>query len=412
MERRVVVTGIGAVTPIGNNTNDFWDGLKNGKNGIGLITRFDTTDSKVKCAGEVKDFDPTTVVDKKEVKRTDLFSIYAMAAADEAVKMSGIDLDAIDKNKFGVVIGSGIGGLCTIEEQATKLATKGMSRIAPLFIPMAISNMAAGNVAIRYGARGTCFDVVTACASATHSIGEAFRNIKHGYSDYILAGGAEASICKLGIGGFAALKALSTSEDPSRASVPFDKERGGFVMGEGAGVLFMESLESAQARGAEILAEVVGYGSTCDAYHITSPAEDGSGAARAMTDAMKEAGVKPEEVDYINAHGTSTHHNDLFETRAIKLALGDAAENVKINSTKSMTGHLLGAAGGVEFIVCVKSILDGFVHQTMGTEECEEELDLNYMIGSSASVPVNVAMSNSLGFGGHNGTLLIKRFQD
>ena len=412
MERRVVVTGIGAVTPIGNNTNDFWDGLKNGKNGIGLITRFDTTDSKVKCAGEVKDFDPTTVVDKKEVKRTDLFSIYAMAAADEAVKMSGIDLDAIDKNKFGVVIGSGIGGLCTIEEQATKLATKGMSRIAPLFIPMAISNMAAGNVAIRYGARGTCFDVVTACASATHSIGEAFRNIKHGYSDYILAGGAEASICKLGIGGFAALKALSTSEDPSRASVPFDKERGGFVMGEGAGVLFMESLESAQARGAEILAEVVGYGSTCDAYHITSPLLDGDGAAKAMEAAMAEAGIEKTEVGYINAHGTSTHINDAAETLAIKKAFGDYATEINISSTKSMTGHLLGATGGVEAIATILALKNGVVPPTINYPVPDEECDLNYTVNKAVERNVKYALSNTLGFGGHNGVLCLKKWEE
>ena len=317
-----------------------------------------------------------------------------------------------DSFRVGVSVGSGIGSLQTVETALEKIKEKGPSRTDPLMVPKMISNMAAGNVSIAVGARGKCTSVVTACATGTHCIGDAFRAIQYGDADVMIAGGTEAAICPVAVAGFTGLTALTASTDPLRASIPFDKERSGFVMGEGAGIVVLEELSHAKKRGAKILAEVAGYGASADAFHITSPAEDGSGAARAMTDAMKEAGVKPEEVDYINAHGTSTHHNDLFETRAIKLALGDAAENVKINSTKSMTGHLLGAAGGVEFIVCVKSILDGFVHQTMGTEECEEELDLNYMTGSSASVPVNVAMSNSLGFGGHNGTLLVKRFQD
>lgn len=410
MERRVVITGMGAVTPIGNNIAEFWDGLKNGKNGINLITRFDTAESKVKCAGEVKDFDPASVVDKKEVKRNDLFSIYAMAAADEAVEMSGIDLDKIDRERLGVIIGSGIGGLCTIEEQATKMATKGMSRIAPLFIPMAISNMAAGNVAIRFGAKGTCLDVVTACASSSHSIGEAFRSIKHGYSDYIIAGGAEASICKLGIGGFAALKALSASEDPDRASIPFDKERNGFVMGEGAGILFMETLESAKARGAEILAEIVGYGSTCDAYHITAPNPEG--AARAMKAAIEEAGIDKTEIGYINAHGTSTSANDSSETIAIKEAFGDHAYNINISSTKSMTGHLLGATGAVEAIASVLALKNGVIPPTIGYKVPDEECDLNYTVNEAVERDVKYALSNTLGFGGHNGVLCLKKWEE
>lgn len=380
--------------------------------GIGEITRFDTTDYKVKLAAEVKNFSPKEYMDFKAARRMELFSQYAVAAALEAVRNAELDMEKEDSFRVGVSVGSGIGSLQTVETALEKIKEKGPSRTDPLMVPKMISNMAAGNVSIAVGARGKCTSVVTACATGTHCIGDAFRAIQYGDADVMIAGGTEAAICPVAVAGFTGLTALTASTDPLRASIPFDKERSGFVMGEGAGIVVLEELSHAKKRGAKILAEVAGYGASADAFHITSPAEDGSGAARAMTDAMKEAGVKPEEVDYINAHGTSTHHNDLFETRAIKLALGDAAENVKINSTKSMTGHLLGAAGGVEFIVCVKSILDGFVHQTMGTEECEEELDLNYMTGSSASVPVNVAMSNSLGFGGHNGTLLVKRFQD
>lgn len=412
MKRRVVVTGLGAVTPIGNNVEEFWEGIKAGKVGIGEITRFDTTDYKVKLAAEVKNFSPKEYMDFKAARRMELFSQYAVAAALEAVRNAELDMEKEDSFRVGVSVGSGIGSLQTVETALEKIKEKGPSRTDPLMVPKMISNMAAGNVSIAVGARGKCTSVVTACATGTHCIGDAFRAIQYGDADVMIAGGTEAAICPVAVAGFTGLTALTASTDPLRASIPFDKERSGFVMGEGAGIVVLEELSHAKKRGAKILAEVAGYGASADAFHITSPAEDGSGAARAMTDAMKEAGVKPEEVDYINAHGTSTHHNDLFETRAIKLALGDAAENVKINSTKSMTGHLLGAAGGVEFIVCVKSILDGFVHQTMGTEECEEELDLNYMTGSSASVPVSVAMSNSLGFGGHNGTLLVKRFQD
>lgn len=412
MKRRVVITGMGAVTPIGNSVSEFWDGLKNGKCGINKITRFENPDCKITCAGEVKGFDPATVVDKKEVRRTDLFSLYGMAAADEAVKNSGIDLDSIDKHRLGVIVSSGIGGLTTIEDQAVKMSKKGINRIAPLFIPMAIGNMAAGNIAIRFGARGTCLDIVTACASSTHAIGEAFRSIKDGYSDYIIAGGAEASICELGIGGFAALKALSTSEDPERASIPFDKERGGFVMGEGAGVIFMESLESAQARGAEIIAEVVGYGSTCDAYHITSPLLDGDGACKAMEAAIDEAGIEKTDIDYINAHGTSTHINDASETLAIKKAFGDHAKDINISSTKSMTGHLLGATGAVEAIATALALKNGVVPPTIGYKVPDEECDLNITPNTAVERDIKYALSNTLGFGGHNGVLCLKKWEE
>ena len=413
MERRVVITGMGAVTPIGNNVEQFWDGLKSGRNGIDFIKNFDTADFKVKVAGEVKDdFDPLVAVEKKDLKRMDRFTVFAMCAADEAVKSSGIDLEKIDKDRFGVVVGSGIGGLPVIEEAALKLVEKGPSKIGPLCIPMTIGNMAAGQVAIKYGALGTCIDVVTACATSTNCIGEAYRNIKHGYSDYILAGGAEATVCPLGIGGFTSLKALSTNNDPARSSMPFDKERNGFVMGEGAGIVFMESLESAQARGAKILAEVVGYGSTCDAYHMTSPLPDGTGAAKAMKNAMNEAGIKPEEVDYINAHGTSTHLNDAGETAAIKIAFGEEqAKKVNISSTKSMTGHLLGATGAVEAIATVLAINNSIIPPTINYRVPDEECDLNYTPNKAVEREVKYALSNTLGFGGHNAVICLKKWE-
>lgn len=412
MKRRVVVTGLGAVTPIGNDVESFWSGIREGKVGIGEITKFDTTDYKVKLAAEVKDFVAKEHMDFRSAKRMELFSQYAVVASMEALKNAGIDMNQEDPFRIGVVVGSGIGSLQSMEREEQRLLEKGPARVDPLLVPKMITNMAAGNVSIATGARGKCTNVVTACASGTHCIGDAFRAIQYGDAEVMIAGGTESSVCPIGVAGFSSLTALTSSEDPLRASIPFDKERSGFVMGEGAGIVILEELEHAKARGARILAEVVGYGATADAYHITSPIEDGSGAARAMTDAMKEAGVKPEEVDYINAHGTSTHHNDLFETRAIKLAFGEAAKQVKINSTKSMIGHLLGAAGGVEFIVCVKSILDGFIHQTVGTTEPDEDLDLDYMIGAPAEQEVRCAMSNSLGFGGHNATLLVKKFED
>ena len=410
-KRRVVVTGLGAVTPIGNNVETFWNNVKAGKVGIGEITRFDTSDFKVKLAAEVKDFNAKEYMDFKAAKRMELFSQYAVVASKEAVKDAGIDMEQEDPFRVGVIVGSGIGSLQAMETAEQKLLQRGPSKVDPLFVPKMISNMAAGNVSIAIGARGKCTNVVTACASGTHCIGDAYRAIQYGDAEVMVSGGTEGAITPIGVAGFTNLTALSTSQDPLRASIPFDRERGGFVIGEGAVVVVLEELEHAKARNAKIYAEVVGYGATADAYHITSPIEDGSGAARAMSDAMKEAQAQPEEIDYINAHGTGTHHNDLFETRAIKAALGDAAKQVKINSTKSMIGHLLGAAGGVEFIVCAKSIEEGFIHQTMGTKETEEELDLDYCIEGPVQQEVTYAMSNSLGFGGHNAVLLLKKYQ-
>ena len=410
MKRRVVVTGLGAITPVGNDVETFWNSLKNGVVGIGPITTFDTAEYKAKLAAEVKDFDPKKYMDNKTARRMERFSQFAVAAAKEALEDAGIDMEKEDPFRVGVSVGSGIGGLDAIERETRKLIEKGPSRINPLLVPLMISNMAAGNIGIQFGLKGKNINVVTACATGTHSIGEAFRSIQYGEADVMVAGGAEASITPIGIAGFAALTALNTTEDPKRASIPFDKERNGFVMGEGAGIVVLESLEHAKARGAKIYAEVGGYGATCDAYHITSPAEDGSGAAKAIEVAIADAGMKPEDVDYVNAHGTSTHHNDLFETKAIKLALGEHAYEVKVNSTKSMVGHLLGAAGGVEFIACVKSIEDGYVHVTAGLEVDDEECDLDYTKGQGVSMDVNCAISNSLGFGGHNATLLVKKF--
>lgn len=411
MSRRVVVTGLGAITPIGNNVEAFWNGLKEKKVGIGPITYFDTADYKAKLAGEVKDFDPKQYMDPKAAKRMEKFCQFAVCASKEAIEDAGLNMEQEDPFRVGVSVGSGIGSLQSVEREYSKMLQKGPNRVNPLLVPLMISNMAAGNVSIQFGMRGKCINVVTACATGTHSIGEAFRTIQYGDADVMIAGGTEASITPIGVAGFAALTALSTSEDPMRASIPFDKDRNGFVMGEGAGIVVLESLEHAQARGAKIYAELAGYGATGDAYHITSPAEDGSGAAKAMEMAIADAGLKPEDVDYINAHGTSTHHNDLFETKAIKLALGDHAGNVKINSTKSMIGHLLGAAGGVEFITCVKSIEEGFVHATAGLQEEDPECDLDYTKGEGVSMNVNCALSNSLGFGGHNATLLVKKFE-
>ena len=402
MSRRVVVTGLGAITPIGNNVEEFWNGLKEKKVGIGPITYFDTADYKAKLAGEVKDFDPKQHMDPKAAKRMEKFCQFAVCAAKEAIEDAGLNMEQEDPFRVGVSVGSGIGSLQSVEREYSKMLQKGPNRVNPLLVPLMISNMAAGNVSIQFGMKGKCINVVTACATGTHSIGDA---------DVMIAGGTEASITPIGVAGFTALTALSTSEDPMRASIPFDKDRNGFVMGEGAGIVVLESLEHAQARGAKIYAELAGYGATGDAYHITSPAEDGSGAAKAMEMAIADAGLKPEDVDYINAHGTSTHHNDLFETKAIKLALGEHAEKVKINSTKSMVGHLLGAAGGVEFITCVKSIEEGFVHATAGLQEEDPECDLDYTKGEGVSMNVNCALSNSLGFGGHNATLLVKKFE-
>ena len=411
MKTRVVVTGMGAITPIGNDVESFWQALKDKTLGIGPITYFDTADFKCKLAAEVKDFDAKAYMDPKTARRMEPFSQFAVAAAKQALDQSGIDMEKEDPFRVGVSVGSGIGSLQAMERSEKKLLEKGPSRVEPLLVPLMICNMAAGNVAIQFGLKGKCINVVTACATGTHSIGEAFRAIQYGEADVMVAGGTEASITPIGIAGFTSLTALNTTDDPKRASIPFDKDRNGFVMGEGAGIVVLESLEHAQARGAKIYAELAGYGATGDAYHITSPAEDGSGAAKAMEMAIADAGLKPEDVDYINAHGTSTHHNDLFETKAIKLALGDHAGNVKINSTKSMIGHLLGAAGGVEFITCVKSIEEGFVHATAGLQEEDPECDLDYTKGEGVSMNVNCALSNSLGFGGHNATLLVKKFE-
>lgn len=409
---RVVVTGLGAITPIGNDVETFWAGLKNKTLGFGPITYFDTTDYKVKIAAEVKDFDPKAYMDPKAARRMELFSQYAVAASKQALWDAQIDMEAEDPYRVGVCVSSGIGSLQIIEKEYKKLLEKGPGRVNPLLVPLMISNMAAGNVSIQFGLKGKCINVVTACATGTHSIGEAMRSIQHGEADVMVAGGTEASITPIGVAGFTGLTALSTSEDPARASIPFDAERNGFVMGEGAGVVVLESLEHAKKRGAKIYAELVGYGATCDAFHITSPAEDGSGAARAMENAIREAGIRPEAIDYVNAHGTSTHHNDLFETKAIKLALGAHASKVKINSTKSMVGHLLGAAGSIEFIVCVKSIEDGFVHATAGLTVDDPECDLDYTKGEGVAMDVFYAISNSLGFGGHNASLVVKKFEE
>ena len=410
MKRRVVVTGLGAVTPIGNNVETFWNGIKEGKVGIGPITKFDTADYKVKIAAEVKGFLAKEYMDFKAAKRMELFSQYAVAAAKEACADAGLEMEKEDPYRVGVIVGSGIGSLATVEKEYEKILEKGPARVNPLMVPLMISNMAAGNVSIHIGAKGKCTSVVTACASGTNSIGDAFRAIQYGDADVMFAGGSESCICPTGVAGFTALTALTITEDPLRASIPFDKERSGFVLGEGAGIVVLEELEHAKARGARIYAEVIGYGCTADAFHITSPAEDGSGAQKAMQLAMEEAGIAPEEVDYINAHGTSTHHNDLFETRAVIAAFGEAAHKLKINSTKSMIGHLLGAAGAVEFITCVKSIEEGFIHQTVGTMEADQECTLDYVLGASVRQEVCCAMSNSLGFGGHNATLLIRKY--
>lgn len=412
MKRRVVITGMGAVTPIGNTVDAFWDGIKSEKVGIGPITKFDTSDYKVTLAAEVKDFVAKERMDFKSAKRMEVFSQYAVAATKEAVEMADLHMEEEDPYRVGVIIGSGIGGLNSMEKEHEKILTKGPKRVNPLLIPMMISNMAAGNVAITFGCKGKCTNVVTACATGSHSIGDALRAIQCGDADVMFAGGTESSITPVAVAGFTNLTALTSSEDPMQASLPFDKKRSGFVIGEGAGIVVLEELEHAKKRGAKIYAELAGYGATCDAYHITSPAEDGSGAAKAMELAMEEAGVKPEEVDYVNAHGTSTHHNDLFETRAIRRALGDAADQVKVSSTKSMIGHLLGAAGAVELIACVKSIEEGYIHPTVGTTEPDEGCDLDYVINGALHQDVKVAMSNSLGFGGHNATLLVKKYEE
>ncbi len=410
--KRVVVTGMGAITPIGLNTEEFWQSLRTGTTGFGEITQFDTTDFKVKVAASVKGFEGKNYMDVKSARRMELFCQYAVAASKEAMEQSGINMEEEDPYRVGCAIGSGVGSLQAMEREHKKLLEKGPGRINPLLVPLMITNMAAGNVSIQYGLKGKSLNVVTACATGTHSIGEAFRTIQVGDADVMVAGGTESSITPIGIGGFTALTALSSSNDVARCSIPFDKERSGFVMGEGAGVIVLEELEHAKKRGAKILAEVVGYGATSDAYHITSPAEDGMGAAMAMKNAVKDAGISLEDVEYINAHGTSTHHNDLFETRAIKLAFGEHAYKMKINSTKSMIGHLLGAAGAVEVIACILQMNHKYIHATVGLQESEEELDLDYMKGQGIEKEFNYALTNSLGFGGHNASLLMKKFKE
>ena len=412
MKRRVVITGMGAVTPIGNTLDEFWNGIKEEKVGIGAITKFDTEDYKVKIAAEVKDFNVKERLDNKAARRMEVFSQYAVAASREAFAMAGLDMEKEDPYRVGVIIGSGIGGLSSMEKEHEKIITKGPKRVSPMLIPLMISNMAAGNISIQFGLRGKCTDVVTACASGTHSIGDAFRAIQYGDAEIMVAGGTESCICPTGVAGFTALTALTKTEDPMKASIPFDKDRSGFVLGEGAGIVVLEELEHARARGARIYAELVGYGATADAFHITSPAEDGSGAARAMVDAMKEADVKPEQIEYVNAHGTSTHHNDLFETIAIKKTFGEHAKEMKVNSTKSITGHLLGAAGAVEVITCVKELQEGLIHQTAGYQVPDEQCDLDYVGNGPVKMDIKYALSNSLGFGGHNASLLIKKYED
>lgn len=408
--RRVVVTGMGAITPLGNNVNDFWNGIKNENVGIDKITKFDTENFRVKLAAEVKNYSPDECMDFKSAKRMALFCQYAVSAAIEALKDADINMKKEDAYRVGVSVGSGVGSLQSVEKETYTLFNRGPGRINPLFVPMMITNMAAGNISIQTGAKGKSINVVTACATGTNSIGEAYRTIQYGDADVMIAGGTEAAVTQIGIGGFMALKALSTSDNPLRASIPFDRDRGGFVMGEGAGIVILEELEHAKRRGAKILAEVAGYGNSSDAYHITSPAEDGSGAARAMENAVNDAGIKKEDVFYINAHGTGTHLNDLFETRAIKLAFGKHAKNMYINSTKSMIGHMLGAAGAVEFITCVKEINEGYIHRTVGLENTDEELDLNYVKDEGIHIDVKYALTNSLGFGGHNSSLLVKKY--
>lgn len=410
---RVVITGYGVASPIGNDADTFLESLQTGKNGIGPITKFDASETGITLAAEVKEFPFDKYFVKKDAKRMDLFSLYGIYAALEAMEMSHLDTEKIDVDRFGVMVGSGIGGLQTIQDQVIRMHDKGPKRVGPLFIPMAIGNMAAGNIALRVGARGICSATVTACATANNSIGEAFRNIKHGYSDVILAGGAEASITEIGIAGFASLTAVTSSEDPNRGSIPFDKDRSGFVMGEGAGILVLESLEHAQKRGAAILGEIVGYGSNCDAYHMTSPRPDGSGAAKAMQLAIEEASVEAAAIGYINAHGTSTPSNDVAETKAIQTALGKASKNVRVSSTKSMTGHSLGATGGIEAIATLNALQHQFIPPTINIEQLDEAIEIdNIVINKSQKHTFDYALTNSFGFGGHNAVLCLKRWED
>jgi 3-oxoacyl-[acyl-carrier-protein] synthase II len=412
MKKRVVITGLGVISPVGNNVDDYWNNLKEGNIGFNRISTFDPTEYKAKIVAEVKDFDPKEYMQRKRAKRMDRFAQFSIAATKQAIENSGLDLEKEDKERIGVIVGTGIGGLGTIEKESQKLLNKGPNKISPMFIPTVITNMAAGNIAIEYGLKGICTNVVTACATSTNTIGDATRIIQYGDADVMVAGGAESCIAPIGVAGFTALTALSCSEDPNTASRPFDKNRDGFVMGEGSGIVILEELEHAKARGANILAEVIGYGSTCDAYHITSPAPGGEGAARSMKLALKDAGIKPEDISYINAHGTSTEYNDKLETAAIKKVFNDYAYKIPISSTKSMIGHLLGAAGAVEIVACVKTILDGYIHPTVGYTTPDEECDLDYVPVKGRKANVEYVLSNSLGFGGHNATLVIKKYEE
>lgn len=409
---RVVITGYGVVSPIGNDAKTFYESLKNGTNGIGPITKFDASQTGVTVAGEVKDFPLDKYFVKKDTKRMDLFSIYGIHAALDAIEMAQLDTEKTDMDRFGVMVGSGIGGLPTIEAQVIRMHDKGPQRVSPMFVPLSITNMVAGNIAMRVGAKGICTTTVTACASGTNSIGEAFRQIKHGYADVMLGGGSESTICEIGIAGFANLTALTKETDPDKASVPFDKDRSGFVMGEGAGILLLESLDHAKARGAKILGEVAGYGSTCDAYHMTAPNPDGSGAGKAMQLALQEAEITPEDVDYINAHGTSTPTNDGAEATAFHYAFGDYAGKVPVSSTKSMTGHLLGAAGGVEAIATLQALQHQFLPPNINLHEQDPDIDLNVVNKAGQAAEVTYAMSDSLGFGGHNAVIVLKRWEE
>ncbi len=412
MSRRVVITGLGTINPLGNNVHDFWEGVKANKLGIAKIEQFETDDIGVSVAGEVKGFEPTDFIEKKEARKMERFTQFAVVASEEALKDSGTDFKDLDPFRVGVIIGCGIGGIGLTLSEYEKNLNKGPNRVSPFYVPMMISNMAAGQVSMKTGFKGDNFSTVTACASGTHAIGESFRKIKDGYLDAALCGGTESAVLRFTLAGFNNMKALSKTADPERASIPFDKDRNGFVLGEGCGMLMLEEYEHAKARGAKIYAELAGYGATCDAYHITSPDPEGEGAAAAMKNAYTEAGLKPDEVTYINAHGTSTGLNDKFETIAVKKALGDAAKTVKINSTKSMIGHLLGAAGGVEAVVTALSIKNDFIHRTIGYKTPDEECDLDYCVESNIEMPVNAALSNSLGFGGHNATICMKKVTD
>lgn len=411
MSRKVVVTGMGAVTPIGNNVEEYWNSLKSGKSGIDYIKNIDTSTIDVKIGAEVKAFHPEEVMPKKEVRRLDKFSQFVLYAADEAIKSSGLDVENINSKRFGVYVGSGIGGFMTMESETEKIATGKSRRVSPFFVPMTIINLGAGNIAIKYGAKGPCTSMVTACATGNNNIGEAFRLIKDGYADVMLAGSGEAPITKMGVAGFASMKALNFNNDIYRASIPFDKDRSGFVIGEGGAVLVLESEEHAISRGSKILAEIVGYGSTCDAYHITCPHPEGEGAADAMIEAIEEAGIERNEVSYINAHGTSTPLNDKYETYAIKRVFDDYAYNIPVSSTKSMTGHLLGGAGSIEAVACIKALQEGFIPPTIGLENVDEELDLDYVPNKGREKELKYVLSNSLGFGGHNATLLFKKWE-